>query len=354
MITGLLSDLHFEDKVLEDYRWNLFPQVHTIIEKYGIKQLYILGDLTTAVDKHSGRFVNKIVRGLCSWTEVVDQVVILFGNHDGISPEHAYWNFLNKIPKLEFIREPTTIIYRSDESAHVFLPHSRQPLEDWKDVDITDKLVFAHVTVNKCLAESGVRMDSEIEAGFFKEALMTFAGDVHKPQMMGEKFAYIGSPYNTRFGDSYDGGMVILDPTLEIKRESKAIWFRVPLQFPRKLSMECTNAYQVQAFLADFEKDHTIPAQVKIKLKVDQNNIDAWQRIKSEIEEVVRGRGHTYIDTEVEQTWKVPLSTENRIVDEETELSADDYTSFCQSQGITEDLTTAGRNIMQEKREVLK
>jgi len=340
---GFLSDLHMTDKWIDEPHWDLFPQVDAIIDKHNLTELYFLGDLTTAIDRHPARLLNRLLDGLVALSTKVEKMVFLHGNHDGKTNDTAYFRLLRHIPKFRYYTEPDC--EEIDGVMYVYLPHSRNPKADWADLDLNNTFVMTHVTLDKAKAESGVRVDGEIDAAFFRDTRLALSGDIHLPQIMG-RVVYVGSPYNVRFGDNFDGSMLILDST-KLKEDADNCWFREPLVFPRKLSVEVKNAYQVEAYLTDFERDHRAKAQVKVKLKVDQSNIESWQQIRHEIEQVVAKHGHTHIDTEVEQQWKTPVSTEQRH-QESGAVEADSFEDFCEAQGVNDKLKAAGLRIMAE------
>ena len=288
----LASDLHLMDKPSEEYRFGIFEQLQELAIEHKVKRICLLGDLFDQKDRHPGVLVNRVVNGLVSWTQYVDEVLILYGNHDSISSETPFLKFIEHIPKIRYINQPTV------EQNRVYLPHSRQPLEDWKDIDMTGKLVFAHVTVSGSKAENGFDLESSVQPDYFKNSLATFSGDVHVAQTIGP-VNYIGSPYDTRFnsqshggsclilhfGDDFDGGFGVLDTeTLEFTRH--------PLWFPKKLMLDVTGPRDLELKLGKWYPPSGPPSQVKIRFHVDREHVGGWSEARTEMIKWVEACGH--------------------------------------------------------------
>ena len=72
----LISDLHFTDKVQDEYRWDVFDFVRDYYNKTEDKNLIILGDLTDSKDHHSSILVNQIVYMIRQMVEIGMEVYI--------------------------------------------------------------------------------------------------------------------------------------------------------------------------------------------------------------------------------------------------------------------------------------
>lgn len=206
-----VSDLHLTANPRDSYRWDLFPWLVDTCARYSVKTLLILGDLTDAKDYHSAELVNQVTEAMAGFktTEVdstVEKIYILMGNHDYLKTGLPFFNFLNHLPYVEFITEPTLRI--SEYSQVMFLPHTKTPTKDWAGLSFKGvDMVFMHQTVTGAVAASGQELDGELGnelkpslRGLLGSARI-YSGDIHQPQIIGD-VEYVGSPYPVHFGDS--------------------------------------------------------------------------------------------------------------------------------------------------------
>lgn len=181
----------------------MFDTIERARVKHRAKTLVITGDITDAKDRHSALLVNRIVDTL---TGAGMQVIVLQGNHDYQLLGHPFFAFLNGIPGMTFVTEPTRI------GDWVFLPHSRKtPLPGLDMIDSTVTHCFMHQTVNGATASNGQRMDGEITSKGLPRphTCKYYSGDIHVPQFCGH-VEYIGSPYPVHFGDTYKPRMIVM------------------------------------------------------------------------------------------------------------------------------------------------
>src|SRR6266496_3389195 len=133
----IVSDLHLTDRPLDGYRWGLFPWlVSEIISKYsGLKELFILGDLTEAKDRHSATLVNLVVENIVRLYRGtgLHGITLLRGNHDGLG-DVAYFEFLRNFPFIKVITKPVIEPYGLTKIA--LLPHTKNPTGDWAVVEL--------------------------------------------------------------------------------------------------------------------------------------------------------------------------------------------------------------------------
>lgn len=321
-----VSDLHLTDKNADEYRWDLFPKVLVLIRLHRPKRVIVAGDILDAKDGHSGRLLNRVVDGLVTWAKEVDELILLHGNHDSLENSNPYLYFLRHVPNIRYINHPLV------EGDEVFLPHSREPLVDWANIDVTGKTVWAHVTVNGALAESMIPLQAQIEPSFFDKAKFCFSGDIHKPQQIGP-VVYIGSPYQVRFGDNYQGGGILL-------KSDK--WERFSLSFPEKLTFTIRTIEDMKAWLEQCPNTG-IEHQLKIKLQIDQGNIADWKATVAEAKNLAAQRGLV--------VQKIDFLKAFNAVQPTVTSSAKqflDFDQFCLTQGMNDDLKDFGLSIIRE------
>ena len=135
----ITSDLHLTANYRDEYRWGLFPWLAEQCQKYSVKTLLILGDLTDAKDLHPAVLVNRIATELDTLSLWVDEIIILMGNHDWLKENEPFFSFLSMHPKIRFVSEPTVV------GEALFLPYSNDPIKSWKNINFNKHpFVFMH------------------------------------------------------------------------------------------------------------------------------------------------------------------------------------------------------------------
>lgn len=202
----ICSDLHLTANPADEYRWGLFSWLAQQGASYDAKSIAILGDLTDAKDYHSADLVNNVVRHLTVLSWLFD-VRILMGNHDYLKGGHAYFQFLNELPRVRFFTKPTDT---GDEGEMcLWLPHSKNPGADWKTIDMTHfRYIFMHQTIKGAKASNGQLMDGESLPDLSNLGKI-YSGDIHVPQVIGP-IEYVGSPYHVHFGDRFRPRCILL------------------------------------------------------------------------------------------------------------------------------------------------
>lgn len=205
----LASDLHLTANPRDEYRWTLFDFLEDQCRAEEVKTLCLLGDLTDAKDYHSSTLTNRVVAQVVRMRTVVPEIMILLGNHDYLRAGSAYFEFLNHIQGVRFIVKPYEDLM-TDGPATLWLPHTKTPATDWKDLDTTHfDYVFMHQTVGGAVASNGQKMDGENVPDMSAWGKV-YSGDIHVPQII-KGVEYVGSPYHVHFGDRFTPRVVLLD-----------------------------------------------------------------------------------------------------------------------------------------------
>lgn len=206
----VLSDLHLTSNKADEYRWEWLDKFKDYLVEHKDKtplHLIICGDLTEKKDAHPEVLVTRLTNNIRELSSMFEEIVILSGNHDGVVSDKPFFSFLSLIPKVKFITSPTV------DGSIVYLPHTRTPIEDWKDVPLDKaRYIFMHQTVSTAIAANNYRLTSQLPYDYFSafpSIREVFSGDVHKPQELGI-VTYIGAPYHVYFGDSYEGRYLLL------------------------------------------------------------------------------------------------------------------------------------------------
>lgn len=331
----MVSDTHFTDKPQDECRFDLFRQVSEIQRMQKANWLVVAGDVLDRKDNHSSKLLNRVVDGLSEWSKEFEEIVILFGNHDATDHTVPYFRFLNHFENISFIHS-IDHNYEHQDSGLYFLPHTRNPKEEWEPKHWENKIVIAHMTVNGALAESMIPLESQIEPEWFNNTKLCFSGDVHKNQQVGPVI-YIGSPFDTRFNPkSYDGSCILLD-TETLK------WERIPLDFPRRLVFDCESLDDLAPQILK-SKSTIKRAQVKVRLHVTKNNLGQEQNIKRAITANFEvGQHYELCGFEIINELK-HLETFTR--PEERRFS--DFDTYCIRHKVPENLVVLGKSIMEE------
>lgn len=335
---GIISDPHLIEN--EEYRWDLFQQLRALWINHQFKHLVITGDLTERKDNHNSRLVNRIVTELNEFAEDIlpedGRILIDRGNHDGDDPDLPYFLFLDLLPKVVYFEHPMSWTDPEISRDLLFLPHSRNPQQDWEGLDLTDKIVFAHATVDGAFAENGMQMKSNIDSEFFRKAAIAFSGDIHRPQQVGP-LIYVGSPYNVRYGDNFQGGAVILNTRT-------LFWERIPLQFPRKLTFNITSSEDLEIQVKEkITKENITDAMVKVRLHIDAINMHYWQKIQQECKNLVASHGYKWGGWEMVKDYMEAMPTPDQAKNQS--IGFDEY---CGQQQIEERLVKVGKKLLEE------
>ena len=261
----ILTDIHLVDSPSTLYRWELFPWLNEQIKRHGVRSLRILGDITDAKDNHPASLVNRIVSSIRALQ--CDDIKILAGNHDWLLKGEEFFRFLNHIPGVQFMTSMTedpTVAYGE---MSLFLPYTKTPAADWKDIDFAHyDYVFMHQTIKGARASNGQVMDGEALPQM-PVRRKVYSGDIHVPQDIGG-VTYIGSPYHVHFGDNFEPRVLLLE------RGGKETWLRMPS--PRRVVLKVSSLKELER--ADLDPGD----QVKLRMTLSAADKHAWSRIKRE------------------------------------------------------------------------
>ena len=325
------SDWHLTDNPNDEYRWGIFDWFKVKSKELKIDAICILGDLLDKKDFHSAVMVNRVVNELYNLA-LCAPVYLLRGNHDGIRADLPYLKFINSLNKqIRYIIEPTII------DNILFLPHSRNPEEEWtnwtskfKDVDY----IMLHQTFSGAISENGMKL-SGLSAEWFDNIKATvISGDVHVPQKI-RNITYVGSPYRVHYGDSFT-------PRIFYVEESHLN--NLYYDTIKRHTIEVTSKKEFIKFL---ESD-TAPQkgdQVKLRILVDSKNIVDMDKTKAEIEEICKDKGFEVNSTQfIKQIDDSITQTENKISHLSPEQILEKY---CSINNIESNLFKYGEKIIQ-------
>lgn len=277
MNTLITADLHLNNNPRDEYRFGFFEDVlPELLKKYDCNRALILGDLTHEKDHHNAELVNRIVNGLARLNEIVEDVTILGGNHDGYDPSLPFFSFAEHLRNVYWLIEPSEYVLKGLGRCQ-FLPHTRDHERAWQHAWRDDlDWVFTHNTFDGADAGGGRRLRG-IDPKVLPRHVPVISGDVHVPQEFG-LITYVGAPYTINFGDEYEPRVIIAGQTPKGKRQHQSI----PLQGPRKHLLEITtdvderelNRLAKRVFVGDI---------LKIRVHLDADSHSNWQNISEKV-----------------------------------------------------------------------
>lgn len=303
-----------------------------------VKTILIMGDLTDAKDRHSASLVNQIVDALSALARRVEEVVLIAGNHDWLMRHEAFFRFLNHIPNVRFITQPTEDDL--DGRRVMFMPYSKNPRGDWSSLDLhtfQPDLIFMHQTVAGSIASNGDEMPGE-DLPLLPASARVYSGDIHVPQVVklkeGPAVTYVGSPYHVHFGDDFSPRVMMLD------RRCREHWL-TDFKTPRRVSLKAKSLRAVKSLDLD-------PGdQIKLKFELPVEDHHRWAAIKREAIEILESR-----DVIVEGIELLSNKPDSRITSEnqpaQAQLStATLVTDFAHAEGLPGDVLDIGLDLLE-------
>jgi DNA repair exonuclease SbcCD nuclease subunit len=205
------SDWQLADNARDRYRMDFVVKtLPGLIDKHKPDQLIVAGDLTESKDCHPAPLVNDIVNFFGDIRQSCE-VIILQGNHDFLHHGHPYFEFLENLKGIHWIKRPEVL------DNCLYLPHTRDHKKDWEHVDLNHSydFIFAHNIFTGVSTQTGHAL-SGIPPNVFPESAYVISGDVHEPQIINKNIVYVGSPCLCDFGDHYQPRVLLLDD-LDVK-----------------------------------------------------------------------------------------------------------------------------------------
>jgi predicted phosphodiesterase len=265
----LTADLHFTDAPADSYKHQFPAMLCSLLKKHRVDALYVLGDLTEHKAGHTAALVNQIASYFYAWAQICP-VLTLRGNHDGLDPANSFFAFLGLIKNVGWINDP----YEQD--GHLFLPHTRDYKRDWKNLDLKQRFIFMHNTVEG--ANSNGHKLEGIPTKIFGRDSLVLSGDVHTPQTV-DMVTYVGAPYTVYFGDTFKPRVVLLDGTKVTS---------IPIPGPQKrmfdITWPCTDL-KAEIKRCMHKQQSAAGDIVKIRVEIAQKDIAEWHSVKERTNE---------------------------------------------------------------------
>lgn len=263
------ADLHLTARSQDEYRWRFLSWLANLIDKEEATDLFILGDLTAKKDNHPSWLVNNLVKQLNEITSLECNIYILMGNHDYINPSMPFFNFLNQIPKINFVTNPQTLAEREGLRIRM-VPHCADKTRMLELAQWPTDYLFLHETVSGARAINGAKLEGVSPAVIqAMKANHVISGHLHTPQKIGQ-VTYCGAPYPINFGDDFEPRVLLFD-NLQIKS--------IPYKTigKRKITLSKPEELIKQVEPGD---------QVDITVKLSKSEFVKWKEYKQEILDV--------------------------------------------------------------------
>jgi DNA repair exonuclease SbcCD nuclease subunit len=344
----LISDLHLTDKKADSYRWGIFDFVLDYYKEHNDKNLIILGDLTDAKDHHSAKLVNRIVLMMRHLVESGMEIFILKGNHDFIDPDVPFFEFLNQISYINYIKHPRSWLIQGERC--LFLPYTRNPIDEWrtdKQVQKNKKkcsLVFMHQSVIGSLTSNGYLMEEGLAPKYFDRFRgQVFSGDIHVPQKVGPVI-YVGSPYSVRFNDHFEGRAITLTsyPVTECGVSvppCELLMGEMKTELPGRRTIDIYK-------LEDLQKADANPGdQVKVRVHV-KHSISIGEIFKREIQEECIALDFELCSLSLVRDKKFPLRKKRKIV--KSKRPSEVVSNFSKRKGIDKTKQKIGIDLVED------
>lgn len=306
-MTALLTgDIHFSADPRNAYRFKFVDWLCKQIERYDVRDLIILGDITDAKDEHGAEFVNDVVDSLSRLAKKC-RVTIPTGNHDYVADSNPFFRFVRHIPNIVWINQISVCKFESIGDNCLVLPHTKDWKKEWpKWLKNRYDLVFTHCTFDGATGGFGHKL-SGVDPKLFKKQSLVISGDIHGPQEF-ENILYVGAPYTINFGDNYTGRVLLVEDG-----QSQSM----PVDIPQKRlcvadSLKDLREQQASLVVGDI---------VKIEYNLKRKDQEHWYDIKSEIQ--AWGQEHGFvidavvplIDIQTKSYKNVDIQTDGELIE---------------------------------------
>lgn len=253
----LFTDPHFTDTPLDAYRWDMFKFLKVICKREAINHIVCLGDLVDRKDRHTGALVNRLIEEFSDlYFETGAGIDILAGNHDMPLTGPYFWNFINRIQGVRYIRE-----WEVKDNGVFYLPYSANPKKEWPDLSGA-KAIFMHQTVTGAVLDGGYVIPKGHDLPELPDTPI-YSGDVHRCQKI-KGIIYIGCCHPIKFSEDWPNGVHIIHND-DFKNPIYA-----PLPTIRRTILDIENFHDVKQW------DLRPGDQVRIRYHLSPEKMTTW------------------------------------------------------------------------------
>lgn len=327
----LSTDWHLDDNPANEYRWRAFDHVMQAVQQGQDTEVILLGDIFDRKDRHTGNLVNRFVTKMKALTELTD-VTCIMGNHDAPVNGTPYWEFLNTIPRLNYVTKPHA------DGELLFLPFSSDPMKDWEGIPFElYKAAFMHQTVSGVLLENGERYVADNTSNQIPNLpsnIRSYSGDIHVPQMV-RGIIYVGAPHPIKFGDEYSCRMLRIHPTtLRIVEE-------IPVYTISRRIYEIGSVAELE-YVAANPGD-----QAKVRFRIPADGIEQWPAEQEQISQWAAEHGVSLASVEASVEASVSV-LEGAVPDLARDMPEETLRAFSEAEKLEKGMFDAGVALLRE------
>lgn len=256
---------------------SIINQLNPLIMKYGVKHIFLLGDVFEKKDRIPARimylFADEVSRLKCPMT-------VLKGNHDFAEDDYPPIKLLTREGKLYFVDYPLITSYFGTHIA--FLPYFRKLekfKEEWENLhqainktNIKPKLFLFHNTIPGAMLNPKKKLEGELSLTTLP-GVKYLGGDIHLAQRLG-RIQYLGSPYQINFGEEDQEKFVYLFDGEETLKP-------VQLKYPKFVSIPIDDKYTEDSPILDLIEGNYIRITGEI-LKEQKQDLEKLKELISE------------------------------------------------------------------------
>jgi exonuclease SbcD len=211
----LLTDTHLSKENV-DLVSDIFKQAIDYCLKNNIKTIYHGGDFFTSRNAQPLLVLGSALEIIENIEKNGLELVIIPGNHDKVDLEDKL-SYLDPFRKhCHLIDEYEKIIINDELSLH-FIPYFKEKTiyptlleRASKNLDPNKNILITHITINGVNNNDGSKQENDISTNLFKSFHSVLVGHFHSYSKLSDNIYYIGSGYQSNFGEDNRKGFTIL------------------------------------------------------------------------------------------------------------------------------------------------
>lgn len=278
-IAVMLTDTHQDEGNLELVE-DIFDQLLALCVSLGLKYCFHLGDMFNNRTKQSLELLLLLKKIIKKFEE---QRIILYcigGNHDKVDLEDktSYLSVYKGTSKNFVLFEDAGYVV-IDDICYCFLPYFLESggevaeqlsnlIEQIEDIE-EPKVLMTHLAIEGVRNNDGSVVDNDLTKDLFKFFDKVFVGHYHNKQSLSKKIQYIGSAYQSNFGEDDRKGFTVLRNDLSTKQ--------VISNFPKFIHVKI-NADNEQEVISYLSENGQTKNNIRLTIIGDRDKLATTQR----------------------------------------------------------------------------
>jgi exonuclease SbcD len=263
---------------------DIFRQFIDLVKSLGLKKCFHMGDFFTSRASQTLECLTEAGEILDMFENERITLYIFPGNHDKVSliDEKSYLSVICKRRKYVKLIESETMILDTENKLKIFvLPYFKEGMEylsrlsnliEQNDDEVEyKKILLTHTSINGVMNNDGSVVEGDIDQDFFQIFDLVLSGHYHNRSFLSKKIVYIGSGYQSNYGEDEDKGFTIINDDLSLEF--------VQSKFPiyRKFVIDISDEEKAQKML----KEHSDKGNnIRFEFVGDQEQIDNFDANK--------------------------------------------------------------------------